>query len=232
MDDDDDKDSRPPIIHWGDMGALALAGGFSLLGLYLVLTMLFGGHPLAILFQEAPKPQPRALTAEDWNQKQFTTQPGEVVLSTSMARSAGASFPPVKDWASLRITLERGVCLGSCPSYIVEIAGDGSVLYRGRACVAVKGEQRARIPSAAVRALVAKFRDVDFFTLRGRYAGQVTDHPTTTTAIAFDGSRKSVVDYVGLDAGMPRAVARLEDAIDAAAGTKRWIGEEKDSCRG
>lgn len=226
---DDDKDFRPSM-HWGDMGGLLLAGGFSLFGLYLVLTMMFGGHPLGILFQEAPKPAPRALTQEDWNRKKFTTQPGEIVLSTSMARPAGASFPPVKDWASLRIRLERDVCLGRCPSYTVEIAGDGSVTYDGRACVAVRGEQRARISADAVRGLVAKFRDLDFFTLRDRYASEVTDHPTTTTAITYDGRTKSVVDYVGLEAGMPRAVTGLEDAVDAAAGTKRWIGGEKSRC--
>jgi Domain of unknown function (DUF6438) len=229
--EDDDNDLRAPV-HWGDMGALVLAGGFSLLGLALVLTMLFGGHPLAVLFQEAPKPPPRALTQEDWNRKTFTTEPGEIVLSTGMARSVGGSFPAVKDWTSLRIVLERGVCLGSCPSYTVQIAGDGSVIYQGRACVAVRGEQRARIAADAVRGLVARFRDLDFFTLRGRYASEVTDHPTTTTSIAFDGRGKSVVDYVGLEAGMPRGVAALEDAIDAAAGTERWVGGEKRPCRG
>ena len=163
MSNDDHDDDRRPPIHWGDMGALVLAGGFSLFGLYLVLTMLFGGHPLAVLFREPPKQPQRQLTQEDWNRKKFTTQPGEIVLSTGVARPAGASFPPVKDWSSLRIRLERDVCLGTCPSYTVEIAGDGSVVYNGRACVAAQGERRARIPAEAVRGLVAKFRDLDFW---------------------------------------------------------------------
>ncbi|HWA88399.1 MAG TPA: DUF6438 domain-containing protein [Rhizomicrobium sp.] len=226
---DDDDDRRPPT-HWGDMGALVLAGGFSLFGLYLVVDLLLGGHPLAILFRPPQEAPPRPLTQAEWNEKKFTTAPGEIVLSTSSARPPGSSFPPVKDWSSLRIRLERDVCLGACPSYTVEIAGDGSVVYRGRACVAEKGERRATISAAAVKDLVAKFRSVDYFTLRDEYRAGVTDNPTYTTAITFDGKRKQVVDYVGASAGMPHKVTALEDAIDAAAGTKRWVGDGAQRC--
>lgn len=68
MNDDDDKDDgRPSSIHWGDMGALVLAAGFSLFGVYLCVDMVLGGHPLAILFRKAPeqKAAPRPLSDEE-----------------------------------------------------------------------------------------------------------------------------------------------------------------------
>ncbi|MBV9989651.1 MAG: hypothetical protein JOZ72_00025 [Alphaproteobacteria bacterium] len=229
-DDDDDDGGRRAPMHWGDMGALVLAGGFSLFGLYLIADMAMGGHPLAVLFGTAKPDAPRKLTQAEWDQKTFTTQPGEIILSTSTAVRPGSTFPKIAEWKTLRITLERDVCLGSCPSYTVEIAGDGSVVYQGRACVAQAGERHAQIPVADVKDLVAKFRDVDVFTLRGEYRAQVTDHPTFTTTIAFDGRKKSVVDHVGASAGMPHKVTALEDAIDAAAGTGRWVG--KGACGG
>lgn len=230
--DDDDKDSRPPI-HWGDFGALLLAGAFSLFGFYLVVDMLLGGHPLAILFREPPKQAARKLTEADWRDKKFTTAPGEVIISTTTGlpiSASGGGFPEVRDWKSVRITLDRAMCLGACPSYVVQISGDGAVLFQGRACVGTKGEQRAQIPEAAVKELVAKFRAADYFSLRDSYAAQITDNPTYTTSISFDGRKKIVSDYVGSSVGMPHAVTGLEDAIDAAAGTKRWISGTKNVC--
>ena len=85
-----------------------------------------------------------------------------------------------------RIRLERTECAGGCPSYSVEIAGDGTVVYEGRACVAIKGERRAAIPVASVRSLFARFQDTGYFTLRDTYfsrpvdvSGVVTGSPTT-----------------------------------------------------
>src|SRR6185312_5536858 len=101
--DDDDNGRRAPM-HWGDMGALVLAGGFSLFGLYLIVDMAMGGHPLAVLFGEAPKEAPRPLTQAEWDQKTFTTQPGEVIISTSTVRPPASAFPQIRDRKSLRIT--------------------------------------------------------------------------------------------------------------------------------
>jgi hypothetical protein len=85
MDEDDDR--RPPI-HWGDFGALFLAGGFSLFSLYLVGDLLLGGHPMAVLFRSPPaqtqpaQAQPQVPSAQEQMAAPFQTQPGEVVLST------------------------------------------------------------------------------------------------------------------------------------------------------
>src|ERR1700761_5502612 len=83
MSEDDDDYRRPPM-HWGDFGALFLAGGFSLFGLYLIGNMLLGGHPMAILFQKPPaqQTQPQVPSEQEQMAAPFQTQPGEVVLST------------------------------------------------------------------------------------------------------------------------------------------------------
>jgi hypothetical protein len=81
---DEEKDDYRPPVHWGDFGALILAGGFSLFGLYLVGDMLFGGHPLAVLFQKPPaQAEPVQVPSEaEQRAAPFHTEPGEVVLST------------------------------------------------------------------------------------------------------------------------------------------------------
>jgi hypothetical protein len=132
-------------------------------------------------------------------------------------------FPPIADWSSLRITLERTPCYGTCPGYSVEIAGDGTVTYIGQHFVAESGVRTAKIPQSAVRALYEAFVKAEFFWSFDEYRAPVTDLPTKLISISYDGHSKAVLDYAGERAGMPKAIAELEMAIDAAAGTAKWI---------
>lgn len=132
-------------------------------------------------------------------------------------------FPQIRDVKSLRITLERTSCFGTCPAYRVEISGDGSVVYQGRSYVVLTGEHHDRISKEALGQILEAFHKADYFSLKDRYVFGVTDNPTTTTSIAFDGREKSVVDYVGEQAGMPHAVAELEATIDRVVGTLKWV---------
>jgi hypothetical protein len=134
-------------------------------------------------------------------------------------------FPAIKDWNSLHITLDRTGCLGSCPSYSVEIRGDGSVTFNGRDFVRMKGVQQETISKQAVADLLDEFRRADYFSLKDRYETSVTDIATYTTSIAFDGHKKQVVDYMGLRSGMPEAVVMVERSIDEAANSDQWVKE-------
>jgi hypothetical protein len=131
-------------------------------------------------------------------------------------------FPVAREWKSVRITLERTKCLGTCPDYKVEVVGDGSVLYEGRGYVAVIGSHRGSVPLKDVHSLIDKFRQADYFSLRKYYAFGATDGPLYTTSIRIGGQKKKVLDYLGLPAGMPMALSDLEDSIDELADTARW----------
>jgi ankyrin repeat protein len=132
-------------------------------------------------------------------------------------------FPKVKDWKTVKITLARTSCFGTCPSYTVEVRGDGSVLYEGRSYVAFTGTHRGLVPQSNVIELVKLFEKADYYSLQNGYTASVTDSPTQTTAISIDGRQKQVEDYVGLSAGMPLAVSQLENAIDRLSGSERWV---------
>jgi hypothetical protein len=132
-------------------------------------------------------------------------------------------FPVISDWRTLRIRLERSGCYGTCPIYSVEISGDGTVNYLGERFVKVSGGQTARINRKAVHDLYNAFAKADFFWTLDSYESPVTDMPTYIVSISFDGHAKSVLDYAGKSQGLPKAVADLEDAIDKAAGTEKWV---------
>jgi hypothetical protein len=132
---------------------------------------------------------------------------------------------PVPDGplASVRITLQRTGCFGSCPAYAVEIGGDGVVKYHGGAYVLVAGDHSGTIASEDVRCLVDAFRAADFWSLSPEYRAPITDNPTFSLTLSIGGESKTVVDYVGEAVGMPQAVTGLEDAVDQSSGDERWI---------
>lgn len=131
-------------------------------------------------------------------------------------------FPEMRDSNTLKFTLERGSCMGSCPVYSLEIDGDGTVRYNGIDYVAIRGRHVAKISAAAVHDLYAAFQKADFFWLMDEYTANITDNPEMRVGISFDGRSKQVVDYVGLAIGMPREVADLENRIDAVAQVNVW----------
>jgi Domain of unknown function (DUF6438)/Gram-negative bacterial TonB protein C-terminal len=138
--------------------------------------------------------------------------------------STHVPFPEIQDWNSLRMTLQRTACFGSCPAYTVEVSGDGSVVFSPVTSTWLYPvKQYSHISHEAVSEMLDVFRKVDYFSLEDEYRYAVTDNPTYVTSISFDRHTKSVVDYVGEEAGMPHDVAELELAIDRLAGTEGWI---------
>jgi hypothetical protein len=140
--------------------------------------------------------------------------------------SVNAAFPEIHDWNTLRITLSRSGCCGRCPTYKIEIHGDGTVLYDGKANVTHKGRHTAKISHAALVELVDFFRKANYFSLRDRYVSGITDNPAYETSITFDGMSKSVLDYVGQSVGMPSTVSDVEAAIDRLSGASKWVGRK------
>lgn len=132
-------------------------------------------------------------------------------------------FPQLHDRSSLVMSLDRTGCYGTCPDYRVQIHGDGRVDYDGRCFVAVRGHAKAAISVEAVNQLFGLFQKADYFALKDSYNAMVTDNPTYTTSISFDGHNKSVSDYVGKEAGMPDSVATIENAIDKMTNSEQWI---------
>jgi uncharacterized protein DUF6438 len=142
------------------------------------------------------------------------------------------SFPEIRDWNSVKITLQRGLCFGTCPAYSIEIRGNGSVLYQGKDCVAVKGARVGHISNEQLRALVRAFDAANYFSLRAIYQANATDGPVYRTSFSVDGKSKGVFDYLGMDADMPADVNELEKMIDRVTGSERWTYGGSRTCFG
>lgn len=132
-----------------------------------------------------------------------------------------ASKPQTSD-PSFRVRLERGMCLGACPRYTVEIDSAGLVTFTGakstiEPSVPCLGRRQWRVAPAVVKQLQGQVDASGFFGFKDAYRGGITDMPQFSVTVTRGGRSKTVTDYVGLMVGMPKAMADLENAIDIAA---------------
>ncbi len=123
------------------------------------------------------------------------------------------------------VRLERGGCYGDWPDLQRRAA-------RQRRCrlsrLVSRGCRRAPPvadrPRRGCRALlVFKFGRRISESLKRRYAAPITDNATYRLSVTVGGHTKTLEDYVGVAAGMPKAVSALEDGVDRLAGTDRWL---------
>lgn len=153
--------------------------------------------------------------------RRFILGLGVFILTACAPVETPAETPPMS--SNVEIRLVRGVCYGACPAYTVTINGAGEVRYEGRSSVNVTGVQTATVPREDVSRLIARFDEIGFDQLRDAYRANVTDLPTYEVSITRNGDTKTVVDFGGPGAGMPRSVRDLQDEIDRVAGTARWV---------
>jgi hypothetical protein len=151
----------------------------------------------------------------------------EVEVGTESAKPlssrAGGTFPALVQPTDFSIKLSRSGCYGTCPIYFVVVRGDGKIDFHGGRFVAIPGDHPARIAPEAAARLLERFSAADFFQFQDKYVASVTDNPTYCLALAIGTKKKTITDYVGTWVGMPTLVSELEDAVDEAAGTDRWV---------
>ena len=75
---------------------------------------------------------------------------------------------------------------------------------------------------------IEAFRAARYYGLDHEYKMAATDLSPCLTSISIDGHSMSVLDYGGLQVGMPTSVRDLEFAIDEVAGTRTWLRAGED----
>lgn len=132
------------------------------------------------------------------------------------------AFPDVP-LERIKISLARSGCYGTCPSYQVEIHGDGKVVYTGKAHVDIQGRHEFEIPRDAVSQLVSVARRDKIWGLGGSYRARITDNPTYCLTLQAGNETRVIEDYVGAMVGMPRVISEFEEEVDRVARSNDWI---------
>ena len=130
---------------------------------------------------------------------------------------------------AVRIDLARSACFGDCPSYHLQIRGDGSVTYRNDNSGIAPGTHTYTIPQADVKKLVDELRSKDIWSMRPSYHSGRTDASTANLEIHLGEETHSLHDYVGETVGMPPEVVDFENEVDRVAHSEMWVHLTQDT---
>ncbi len=109
--------------------------------------------------------------------KRFLCISGLCLLFLSSACTSNDPEPaPV--YPDLVVTMERTMCLGTCPTYTLTIYGDKTLVYEGRIHVATEGTITTTVSLDQIEQLVTAFEKAEFFNLDNGYNVGCRDLPS------------------------------------------------------
>ena len=129
--------------------------------------------------------------------------------------------PGITKDSRVTITLLQWTCDGPCPLHSVTLSPDG-IVFEGFN-VAARGKHTDKIANDALIALAKRLVAADFFSMNDEYRYRGWNDLSSSLSITIDGHTKTVRSYQGTWAGMPSVIGELEDEVDAAARTERWL---------
>jgi|tagenome__1003787_1003787.scaffolds.fasta_scaffold20093252_1 hypothetical protein len=141
--------------------------------------------------------------------------------------TAAPQFPIPDDTV---ISMQRGNCEGGCPVYRILIFANGDAIWHGRGRVARLGVILSVIERDQIRALIRDFDSVDYFLLDNIYGfhgsgcrSSAPDLPMVITSLSMGGRSKMISHHDGCVGEVSEKLSALEDSIDKAVDSARWI---------
>jgi hypothetical protein len=135
---------------------------------------------------------------------------------------------------TLRVTLQRAGCFGSCPVYRVTIDAQGFVEYYGQENVATCGQVRTKIDPATGALLLKQANEIHFFSMEDRAFQHCPDAYSSWVSIAVDGR---VTEVGGYDCGKGSwpSVAETQflkfaQEIDRKVASDQWVRGARRNC--
>jgi hypothetical protein len=145
--------------------------------------------------------------------------------------TTGAAQQQPRDLSSVTIHMERKACYGICPSYVVDVTGDGQVSYMGHEFVNVRGAKKGTANPTQVSQLMDAVDQLRLTTLvdAPRCASTDGDQPTVIVAVRDRGATTKVTHDLG-NSCYPKELTELESMIDEVANTSQWVRCEAGFC--
>ena len=147
----------------------------------------------------------------------------------STTAAPGARQP--RDLSGVQVRMERTSCYGICPSYSVDIGGDGQVSYVGVEFVAKRGRMKGSADPAQINRLMDEAERIRLATLvtAPECAKMETDQATVILTVRDNGQTIKLTHYLG-NGCYPKDLEDFEAFVDEVAGTRAWVRCETGFC--
>ena len=117
----------------------------------------------------------------------------------------------------LIISLERTPCYGTCPIYKMEVFSDGSAFFHGERFVDKIGDFQFTVSKKTIDYILKQAEEIDFFEMKDKYTGNITDLPKTITFIKSEKGEKKIVNYYN----SPKILKEFESLVDSCIDYRR-----------
>lgn len=148
------------------------------------------------------------------------------VTVSNISRNTVADFAPSPYIpADAMISITRGSCMGSCPSYRVTVSANGDVVFTGLHHVSTMGTVMYKISPDAAYQLGSLMEHGGFFNFADSYA-VIPDAQRNETSLVWNKKIKTVVDY-GIN--VPQELVSMREKVEDALKLDRFIYGGQDS---
>jgi hypothetical protein len=117
------------------------------------------------------------------------------------------------------IALERTLCFGSCPAYLLQIDSSGAVSFQQGPPSNRHEERTSRITTEQIADLMAGFTSIHFFELNDVYPPILTDGQQTYIQVSLGGKTKRITHF----GNGPTELRELERKVEVVANIHQWL---------
>ncbi|WP_294534353.1 DUF6438 domain-containing protein [uncultured Rhodoblastus sp.] len=131
--------------------------------------------------------------------------------------------------ADTLIVLQRGACERRCAVYNLIVFADGSAIFDGRGYVRRPGLAKTKISLEALRELLDKAAELNFFELKSRYDQESgcdsanSDAPRAIITLSTGGKSNTIQHHLGCAGAESERLKKFEERIDDAVGSVNWV---------
>ncbi len=158
-------------------------------------------------------------------QKEADKAKSEVVKETPVKPQEKSEYPPEevveitdeKLGKTVVISLSKTVCFGACPAFKFSVYGNNKAIYEGIKDVDKIGSYVATIPTSEIEKLLTEAASIGYYSLNDVYDNKyVTDLPTATTYLNFNGKEKKIICRYDCDQKINKINKLIEEMIKNA----------------
>jgi hypothetical protein len=182
--------------------------------------------PVTMIPVEPPKPPPPLPPVPPEPEDDPSANATDAGAKTIAPSDPSTEAPPPND-SELTVRLERS-CTGTCPTYTVVLVRSGDVHWKGVSSVDTIGVKQDHVDPKRVSELRTLILASKFFALKDDYSS-TANKGTAIVTVTSKGKTKTIRHALG--APGTAALVRIEDAIDRAAKTSRWIASPPQTRR-
>jgi hypothetical protein len=152
----------------------------------------------------------------------------EAVEAAEEAAEDGAAKQPeaVASKPDYFLSIEKTVCFGTCPVYVMEVNGKGKMKLNAKRHLKISGNFRGKMSDADFGSVKSQTDDADWKSYKSEYLVGVSDIPSTILRFSYAVGDTTTVRFEGREA--PEELQILAKTLEGIQERTSWLSFNLD----